>query len=242
MKEIPVLYRNDLYRMAKVDDEDYTKCVASLWRASGNTDKWIGYAKSPDEGLMHLFILGLRPRKHLVVDHINGDTFDNRKENLRVITPLQNSWNRKTNKNKTSSKFKGVFRYDNPKDKSVLWWAGIRVDKKLIKDHGYLTQEDAAYAYDNLARKHFGEFARPNFPGVVKVPEKRKTAVGYKWIVTRKRCKIQEYVVQITAKHTKDGKRYVKYFNNLPDALVHRDMKLIEFGMTKLEDSDGLLC
>lgn len=59
---------------------------------------------------MHRFILSeeLNGDVNLVVDHINGDKLDNRRENLRITTIALNNQNKKVSKLNTSSKYKGV--------------------------------------------------------------------------------------------------------------------------------------
>ena len=46
--------------------------------------------------------------KNLVVDHINRNTLDNRKSNLRLVTPAENCQNRGYKSNTTSSGYRGV--------------------------------------------------------------------------------------------------------------------------------------
>ena len=44
----------------------------------------------------------------LLIDHINHDTLDNRKANLRLATPQQNVWNSRSGVNSGASCYKGV--------------------------------------------------------------------------------------------------------------------------------------
>jgi hypothetical protein len=93
----------------------------------------------------------------LVVDHINGDTHDCRKYNLRVCSVKENIRNSKPQGG--TSNYKGVS-YDKSRDK---WSASIKVDRKSIHLGRFSGEEDAAKAYDSAAKEYFGEFARLNF-------------------------------------------------------------------------------
>lgn len=97
--------------------------------------------------------------KGMQVDHINGDSLDNRRANLRLCTKTQNGQNRKSVKGSTSS-FKGVCFI---KDKG-RYQASIHVNHKSMYLGTYDDQTEAARAYDKAAQEHFGEFARLNFP------------------------------------------------------------------------------
>lgn len=90
------------------------------------------------------------------VDHINGNGLDNRRENLRLVTHQQNSFNQKHHGG--SSKFKGV----SIDRISGSWRAYITVDgkRKHLGRHG--TELDAAKAYDMAAKEFFGEYAKLN--------------------------------------------------------------------------------
>ncbi len=97
-------------------------------------------------------------------DHINNDCVDNKKDNLRFCSVLENNRNTRKRKTfrgkKTSSKYKGITWYK----KYNKWLAQIMLNKKQLH-LGYYTEEiDAAKAYDESAIKHFGEFAKLNFP------------------------------------------------------------------------------
>ena len=113
--------------------------------------------------LMHRQIM--QPGKGLVVDHINHDPLDNTRANLRTCTQRENMKNRKKVLEKcgqaTSSRFKGVYRYQyktTVKYKATIWCNGKQ------KHIGYFkTEVAAAKAYDKWARKLHGKFAMLNF-------------------------------------------------------------------------------
>lgn len=90
--------------------------------------------------------------KGMVVDHINGDTLDNRRSNLRICTQHQNMMNQH------KSKVKGA-RFLKDRNK---WQAYLNVSKpkRYFKCIGYFnTQKEAAIAYNIEAKIRFGEFA-----------------------------------------------------------------------------------
>jgi hypothetical protein len=88
------------------------------------------------------------------VDHCNSDGLDNRKANLRLVTPSQNSQNNR--KFQGASKFKGVHRCRN------RWVSYICISGKMKYVGCFHAEQEVARAYDAAARKHFGEFARTN--------------------------------------------------------------------------------
>lgn len=93
------------------------------------------------------------------IDHKNGDIFDNRRSNLRVCTHAENSRNRKIHSNNKSG-YKGVY-LDKSLRGTKTWIANITIDGKRIKIRKS-TAIEAAEAYNQLALKHHGEFARLN--------------------------------------------------------------------------------
>lgn len=90
------------------------------------------------------------------VDHKNGDTLDNRRCNLRSSNHAQNQQNAKKQSGR-SSHFKGVTAWDG------RWRARITVARQIIHLGSFGSAKDAAVAYDEAAKKYFGEFARLNF-------------------------------------------------------------------------------
>lgn len=135
--------------MAIVDDEDFARLSAIKWSLCGSTKKYAGSRS----GTMHRLVIGAQPGQ--VVDHVNGDTLDNRRANLRICTQSQNLANRI---NRTSaSGFKGVKRHSGGWSARV----GLKSGEKYLGI--YASAEDAAVAYDNELRRLFGEFAKTNF-------------------------------------------------------------------------------
>ena len=141
-------------KVALVDDGDYEKVLlAGKWCMNGP------YAFNAKHGTMHRFLLGL-PRLTgfgAQVDHINNEPLDNRRANLRVVTPAQNQQNR----HKAfagHSKFKGAH-WDRSRQH---WVSRIRVDGKLKYLGVYQTDLEAANRYNEAAQKYFGDYARLN--------------------------------------------------------------------------------
>jgi hypothetical protein len=90
-------------------------------------------------------------------DHINGDSLDNRRNNLRVALPHENSRNQQT-RITSKSGYKGViFDKRNKKFKAQIGIGGKPLYLGLFP-----TVEAAARAYNEAALEHFGEFARLN--------------------------------------------------------------------------------
>ncbi len=96
----------------------------------------------------------------LVVDHINNDSLDNRRANLRLATAAQNACNRKKISSNTSSKYIGIYF----EKRTGRWTVKIRANGKRLWLGRFNSELDAALAYDRAAIKYHGEFAKLNFP------------------------------------------------------------------------------
>lgn len=117
-------------------------------------------------------LLGRALEKHEDVDHINGDTFDNRRANLRVATRQQNMQNSAVRRGSKSG-YKGV----NWNASCRKWVAMIRVDGKNQYLGSFTSREDAHHAYLEAATAQFGEFAvSPERATADVIPETDKVA------------------------------------------------------------------
>lgn len=151
-------------KVALVDDEDYESLIVYKWRAQKDRKNW--YAVRTREGtdgkgsiMMHRQLLNLMDFNAIEVDHVDGDGLNNQRHNLRTSTKSQNHHNQRTRSDNTS-KLKGVSPY---KDRPGLWRARILINGKRVHIGCYKDPKEAALAYDEAARKHFGEFAKTNF-------------------------------------------------------------------------------
>lgn len=102
-------------------------------------------------------ILGLTPGDKREADHINHDTLDNRRSNLRVCSRQQNCMNRKSRQN-TLSQYKGVSWHKQIKK----WQAQIMIAGEYKYLGCFVLEISAALAYNKAAKKLFGTFAYIN--------------------------------------------------------------------------------
>lgn len=91
-------------------------------------------------------------------DHCDGNGLNNMRANLRRCSNSENCWN--ASKKRRHKRFKGIY-FEQQRQK---WRVRIRVNHKMIDGGFFASETDAAYAYDELARKYHGDFARFNFP------------------------------------------------------------------------------
>ena len=132
------------------DLEDYEKIKEVCWHVTKS--KYIRGLLNGKSILQHVFILN-KPKK-MTIDHINHNTVDNRKENLRICSIQQNCMNRQLY-NSNKSGYSGViFRKDSKK-----WRACITYKYKIIQLGTFTNMQDAINARKKAEEKYFGEFA-----------------------------------------------------------------------------------
>lgn len=131
--------------------------LISRWRWSAVEMRAGAYARRNRLGKsvpLHRFLMG--EPDGLCIDHINGNTLDNRRSNLRVATVAQNGWNaRKRTDNSTGAR--GVSHH--PRDRR--FHANIRSNGRKVFLGSFASLEEASVAYEHAARQLRGEFVRP---------------------------------------------------------------------------------
>lgn len=140
--------------------------VVGLWSWYAKFDGRNFYAARSNtttiEGRRHRFTVRLHQvvcpvPVSLIVDHVNGNTLDNRRDNLRACTTSQNAINRKK-RLATSSIYRGV------KRAGEKWAAIISIGGRQKFLGTFVEEQDAAKAYDAAAVSMHRDFARLNFP------------------------------------------------------------------------------
>lgn len=146
-------------QIAIIDAEDVPLVSGRNWFAQKSAGTFYAGANGPrlENGRpplkMHRVILGAKPGEF--VDHADSNGLNNRKNNIRIATVLENNINIGPSKLNKSG-FKGVTLYaQSGKWRAVIAFNGRRVSLGLHE-----TKESAHAAYVEAAKKYHGEFAR----------------------------------------------------------------------------------
>jgi len=152
MKKIPLTQSQETL----VDDEDYEYLMQWKWQAAWSPGVKGFYVVRPQlkdeyttraerkQVKMHRVITNAPNGKH--VDHINGNTLDNRRINLRIVTARENALNKHT----TSSKYPGV-----TWDVNMQKWGVQIVKDKVTYKLGYFSNEKTAAEHFELANEGY---------------------------------------------------------------------------------------
>jgi hypothetical protein len=119
------------------------------------TNVWVGRKRSTKR--IHQLIAGRG------ADHINRDTLDNRRENLRLAVQAENTRNRSKQESAKQSRYKGV----RPARNGANYQARITFEGKSIFLGTFKTETEAAQAYNDAAKMYHGQFAALNEVGLV---------------------------------------------------------------------------
>ena len=157
--------------VALVDDEDYEKVSRFTWCAHLEGNRKQPYAVTSilqengryKQFRMHRMVMEVYDPK-IIVDHKNGNTLDNRRKNLRLASFADNSRNQTKLVSTNTSGFRGVSYYKVRSHLKNPWGARIKKDG-ILRHLGYFEKsEDAAKAFDIMAKKLFKGFhGRLNF-------------------------------------------------------------------------------
>jgi HNH endonuclease len=147
--------------IVQYDEEDEHLVARNPWHRmkKANTSYAVYRARDRNRRMLpivKLHRLIMQPPPGLIVDHINRNGLDNRRVNLRLVTPAQNRWN----STQVREKFWGV--YKDPRKPN--YQAGIVLDGKFRHIGMFADPADAARAFDREASKHRDRHARFNFP------------------------------------------------------------------------------
>ena len=146
-------YKDDYFIF---DKEDYNNIKNIYWNKT-NKGYIRGYYKQQNSNkrkaiFLHKYLFNDFDNK-FVIDHINRNKSDNRRENLRICNQQENVFNSSIPKNNTSG-FIGVYKVSNS-----TWEASIMIDRETIKLGRYKNIEDAIVARLKAEKEYFGDFA-----------------------------------------------------------------------------------
>ena len=151
MKIIPVsMYGVKASKKVLVDDEDYDSVAQFRWYETRG-----GYACSNSSPIYRIHRYILNAKKGEVIDHINGNKLDNRKENLRFCSRAENCRNRRKSPDGRSLEDRGAYYMARLNQ----WQSSIHVDGRLEYIGLFASKEDANNAYKKASLEHYGEFS-----------------------------------------------------------------------------------
>lgn len=141
-----------------VDDEDFEELSKYKWYVMTNGKGDYIYASREHKTItMHRYIMRFSLGDKNVINHINGNTLDNRKQNLRIVSKSESQFYKKKRLNCTS-KYKGVHWHRA----ANVWRSQITINNKNIYLGSFNYEIEAAISYNEAAKKYFGELAKLN--------------------------------------------------------------------------------
>lgn len=158
MSEIIQIPLNQGY-FATIDAADYEKVSQFKWYVTSGNGSRTRYAicndfRSGKKRTTQMHRLLMDAPDGVSVDHIDRDGLNNTRSNLRLATLQENLLNKGADRD-CESGYRGVFRRAG----SGRWVAVMSIHGRRINIGSFDNPEDAARAYNALAREFRGEFA-----------------------------------------------------------------------------------
>ena len=225
--KIPLRNKNkEIIDHTIVSKEDFE--ILNKFRWYKNIDGYIINSSTKNSRIHRYIIIDILKNNidsHTFVDHINNNRLDNRRENLRIVTPSENARNRKK---QTDKKHYGV----SYQEKTKLYRVRLKINKDTPELNAFYTiQEHAAYQYDLWIKKHniscgnLNNIKKPkDFKEFIKKEKKENLPVG----ITRDRHDKNRYVFTFNKKH-------IGVFNSIEEASNKYQELLKEYNESKLQ-------
>ena len=153
-------YTDNTNKQFVFDSEDFEKVSKYHWYEESNGYIRSSGKKKEDKIHIHRLIMGFPYGMN--IDHINHNTLDNRKSNLRIVTTSQNAMNRIKSSNNTSGVSGVVWVKSRNK-----WKSQIKFNGQLIFLGEYDKFEDAEKRRKQAEEEYFGKYSYDNSMKVV---------------------------------------------------------------------------
>lgn len=234
MKEIIIYSKVHGKHKSLVDDEDYEFLISFSWNVTkikNNFYATFSQSIKNKKTTVYMHRLIMRASEDTIIDHKDRNTLDNQKHNLRVANKSQNASNSKIS-SRNKSGYKGVWRMSNNRYEALLKHEG----KKIIG--GYFdTAEQAAIAYNSIAKKYFGEYAFLNKVSQSAIDEYNQIGInnrilncknksGYRGVFFNKTKSIRPYESYITI-HKK--RRHIGFYDTAKEAALAYNNTAIKY-------------
>lgn len=161
-KDVFIKLKNGMEFVIDIDDLPHVskfswyplKHTENYTSVQGSSSIKVNGLKKSTSFRLHRYILGMTDSSKLV-DHIDRNQLNNRRNNLRICNRKESAWNTGLFKSNVSSKFKGVT-FNKARKK---WIAQIHTEGKTRGLGYFISEKDAANAYNSAVLLHRNEFA-----------------------------------------------------------------------------------